>query len=138
LLFYPFFFMLDTGTPVIIWAALVMLFALCNDLTLASQATMMSELFAAEQRFTGVTFTREVTGAIIGGTTPVVAAALENWSFGGTWAIVVYCAVLSLLSVPGAIMLKEPPHLQRRRGSVASPSDTSAASPSFSTSGSAD
>lgn len=137
LLFYPFFFMLDTGTPVVIWAALVMLFALCNDLTLASQATMMSELFAVEQRFTGVTFTREVTGAIIGGTTPVVAAALENWSFGGTWAIVVYCAVLSLLSVPGAIMLKEPPHLQRRRDSVTSPSDTSAGSPSFSTSGSA-
>lgn len=112
-LFYPFFVMLDTGTPVIIWAALVLIFTLCNDLTLASQATMLSEMFDATHRYTGVTFTREITGAIIGGTIPFVATRLHAWSHGGQWSVVAYSAVLCLLSAVGALFVKEPPHLRK-------------------------
>lgn len=111
-LFYPFFFMLDTGTPIIIWAALVLIFTLCNDLTLTSQATMLSELFDVEHRYTGVTFTREITGAIVGGTIPFVAAALNGWPAGGTWSIVVYSGLLCLLSAVGALFVREPEYLR--------------------------
>lgn len=113
-MFYPFFMMLDTGTPVVIWAAFVLVYTLCNDLTLASQATMMSELFDVEYRYTGVTFTREITGAVVGGTIPLVAAQLSNWSGGATWSIVAYSAALCLLSVIGALFIKEPPHLRKQ------------------------
>src|SRR5699024_3207438 len=44
-LFFPFYTLLDTGTPGLIWAAFVMIFTLCCDMTLASQATMLSTLF---------------------------------------------------------------------------------------------
>ncbi|MCK2213752.1 MHS family MFS transporter [Actinomadura sp. ATCC 31491] len=112
-LFYPFFFMLDTGTPVVIWAAFVMIFTLCNDLTLASQATMMSELFDVRYRYTGVTFTREIAGAIVGGCIPFVAAWLDDWSGGQTWPIVVVSALLCLLSALGTRFISEPAHLRR-------------------------
>ncbi|GAB3577698.1 MFS transporter [Amycolatopsis endophytica] len=112
LLFYPFFFLLDTGTPVVIWAALVLLYTLCNDLTLASQATMMSELFPVGYRYTGVTFTREIAGAIVGGCIPFVAAALNSASGGQTWPIALVCGVLCLLSVLGARFIAEPEHLR--------------------------
>lgn len=111
-LFYPFFFMLDTGTPVVIWAAFVLIYTLCNDLTLASQATMMSELFDVRYRYTGVTFTREIAGAIVGGCIPFVAAWLDGVSGGQTWPIVVVSAVLCLLSVVGARFISEPAHLR--------------------------
>ncbi len=113
LLFYPFFAMLDTGTPVVIWAAFVLVFTLCNDLTLASQATMLSEIFDVAHRYTGVTFTREITGAVIGGTIPFVATRLNTWAHGGQWSIVVYSGVLCLLSAVGALFVKEPPHLRK-------------------------
>ncbi|HEX6444342.1 MAG TPA: MFS transporter [Streptosporangiales bacterium] len=115
-LFYPFFFMLDTGTPVVVWAALVLIFTLCNDLTLTSQATMLSEMFDVEHRYTGVTFTREITGAVVGGTIPFVAASLNGWSAGGTWSIVVYSGLLCLLSAVGALFVREPEHLRAARG----------------------
>ncbi|WP_116101152.1 MFS transporter [Amycolatopsis thermalba] len=117
LLFYPFFFLLDTGTPVVIWAALVMLYTLCNDLTLASQATMMSELFPVGYRYTGVTFTREIAGALVGGCIPFVAAALTSASGGQTWPIALVCGLLCLLSVLGARFIAEPEHLRRRDAS---------------------
>jgi MFS family permease len=112
LLFYPFFFMLDTGTPVVIWAAFVLIYTLCNDLTLASQATMMSELFDVRYRYTGVTFTREIAGAVVGGCIPFVAAWLDGVSGGQTWPIVLVSALLCLLSVVGARFIKEPEHLR--------------------------
>jgi MFS family permease len=112
-LFYPFFFMLDTGTPVVIWAAFVMIFTLCNDLTLASQATMMSELFDVRYRYTGVTFTREITGAVVGGCIPFVAAWLDGWSGGHVWPIVAISALLCLLSAVGTRFISEPAHLRQ-------------------------
>ncbi|GGQ35314.1 MFS transporter [Streptosporangium pseudovulgare] len=111
-LFYPFFFMLDTGTPVVIWAAFVMIFTLCNDLTLASQATMMSELFDVRYRYTGVTFTREIAGAVVGGCIPFVAAWLDGWSGGQIWPIVAVSALLCLLSAVGTRFISEPAHLR--------------------------
>jgi MHS family shikimate/dehydroshikimate transporter-like MFS transporter len=123
-LFYPFLFMLDTGTPVVIWAAFVMIYTLCNDLTLASQATMLSELFDVEHRYTGVALTREITGGIVGGTIPFVATLLHEWANGGRWAIVIYAGVLCLLSAVGALYIKEPAYLRGEPQGAEHPADT--------------
>ncbi|SDT33443.1 MFS transporter [Microlunatus soli] len=104
-LFYPFFFMLDSGTPVIIWAALVMIFTLCCDMSLASQASMLSMLFPVRLRYTSVTFSREITGAIVGGTLPLVAAWLTGLGGGQPWLVCVYCGVLCLLCAAGTAAL---------------------------------
>ncbi len=104
-LFFPFFFMLDTGTPVIIWAALVMIFTLCCDMTLASQAAMMSSLFPVRVRYTSVTFSREITGALVGGTLPLLAATLTGSLGGAPWLVCVYCAVLCLICAAGTAKL---------------------------------
>src|SRR5690625_7718406 len=66
-LFFPFFMLLDTGTPVLIWAAFVMIFTLCFDMTLASQATMLSTLFEVDMRFASVTFVGAYSGGRVGG-----------------------------------------------------------------------
>lgn len=116
-MFYPFFVLLDTGTPVLVWAAFVLVFTLCNDLTLASQATMLSELFDVRHRYTGVTFSREIVGAVVGGCLPFVAAQLSEWT-AGYWSIVVVCAALCLLSTAGALLVSEPEHLRTRRAAV--------------------
>lgn len=115
-LFYPFFFMLDTGTPVVVWFALTLIFTLCNDLTLTSQAAMMSELFDVRLRYTGVTFSREITGGLVGGTIPFVAAGLTTWAGGSVWPIVLFSGLLCLISAAGTALVVEPEHLRRDAG----------------------
>ncbi|WP_329369707.1 MHS family MFS transporter [Streptomyces sp. NBC_00669] len=107
ILLYPFFAMLDTGTPVVVWAALVMIFTLCCDMTLASQAAMLSGLFDVRVRYTAVTFSREITGAVVGGTIPFVAAALTSAGDGRPWLVCVCCGVLCALGVVGTACLPE-------------------------------
>lgn len=104
---FPFFFLLNTGTPILIWAALVLIFTICNDAMLAAQSGFMSELFDVHHRYTGVTFTREVTAAIVGGTLPFVAAALTAAAGGGFWLVALYCTVLMLLAALGMALLPE-------------------------------
>ncbi|QPZ38192.1 MFS transporter [Paramicrobacterium chengjingii] len=105
ILFFPFFFMLDTGTPLVVWAALVMIFTLCCDLTLASQASMMSTLFHVRVRYTAVTFSREITGALVGGTIPFVAAWLTSVGSGSPWLVCVFCAAMCLICAVGTYFL---------------------------------
>ncbi|GLY66880.1 MFS transporter [Amycolatopsis taiwanensis] len=107
ILVYPFFWMLDTGTPVVVWAGLVMIFTLCCDMTLASQAGMLSGLFDVRVRYTAVTFSREITGAVVGGTIPFVAAALTDAGAGQPWLVCVYSGVLCLICAVGTFFLPE-------------------------------
>lgn len=104
---YPFFFLLDTGTPVLIWIALVLMFTLCNDAMLAAQSGFMSELFDVRHRYTGVTVSREIPAAVVGGTLPFVAAALTSVSGGSFQLVALYCLVLLLLSAFGMMLLPE-------------------------------
>ncbi|HWD62502.1 MAG TPA: MFS transporter, partial [Humibacter sp.] len=104
-LFYPFFFMLNTGTPVVVWAALVIIFTLCCDMTLASQASLLTNLFHVRVRYTAVTFSREITGAIVGGTLPFVAAWLTAASGGAPWLVCVYCGILCVICAIGTAFL---------------------------------
>lgn len=106
-LFFPFFLLLDTGTPVLIWAAFVLIFTLCCDMTLASQATMLSSLFDVDVRYASVTFSREITGAVVGGSIPFVAAALTGALDGEPWLVATYCAVLCVICAAGTRALPE-------------------------------
>lgn len=107
ILVYPFFFLLNTGTPLLIWIALVLIFTFCNDAMLAAQSGFMSELFDVRYRYTGVTFSREITGALVGGTLPFVAAALTAAAGGAFWLVALYCVVLMILAAIGMYFLPE-------------------------------
>ena len=111
-LFFPFFLLLDTGTPVLVWAAFVMIFTLCCDMTLASQATMLSTLFDVDVRYGSVTFSREITGAVVGGGIPFAAAALTGVLDGQPWLVAILCAVLCVICALGTRAL---PELKRGR-----------------------
>ena len=104
---YPFFVMLDTGTPIYIWIALVVMFTLCNDAMLAAQSGFMSELFDVRHRYTGVSFSREIPAALIGGTLPFVAVMLTSTSDGSFRLVALYCFVLLLLAAIGMALLPE-------------------------------
>src|SRR5699024_7814760 len=63
-LVFPVSVLLAPGTPVVIWAAFVMIVTLCCDMALAPAATMLSTRLEVDMRYASVTFSREVTGAV--------------------------------------------------------------------------
>jgi hypothetical protein len=103
---FPFFWMLDTGVTIVIWLALVILLTFSNDLMLGSQATLLTEQFTNNVRFSGVAASREISAALAGGTLPFIAAALTT-STHGTLAISLVMRGMSAISIIGAALLRE-------------------------------
>lgn len=111
-LIIPFFMLLNTGEQGYIWLGMFLIYCLCNDAMLGAQAAMLSEAFPAHIRYTGMASSRELAGAIAGGTLPFIAVALQN-SAGGSWVpVAIYAMVLGLVATAGAILLHAHPVAQ--------------------------
>ncbi len=105
LLIVPFFLLLNTGEQGLIWLAMFLIYCLCNDAMLGAQAAMLSEAFPPHIRYTGMAGSRELAGAIAGGTLPFIAVALQSSAGGAWWPIACYAIMLAILAAAGALLL---------------------------------
>ncbi|WP_226873300.1 MFS transporter [Microbispora sitophila] len=64
----------------------------------AALAGFLAEAFPARVRYTGISLSYQLCGALIGGTTPLVAQALLTWS-GSIWLVVAQYIVIILLTM---------------------------------------
>jgi MHS family proline/betaine transporter-like MFS transporter len=94
LLVYPTFMTLTTGNVWLMGAALSLLMILISGAT-ATFVTLINELFPTNVRFSGVATGYNVSNAIFGGTTPLVAG-LFIYLFGGFGASY-YLIILTIL-----------------------------------------
>lgn len=97
---FPFFLLLDTREPVLIWVALVVATALGFAPMIAVQPAFYAELFGARVRYTGFAASREI-GAALGGFSPLIAAALVAQAGGKGWLValwMIFTAVVSLVA----------------------------------------
>lgn len=96
---FPFFLMVDTGSPVLIWFALTLVIAVGVAGMFGSQAAYFAELFSARLRYSGFASARELGSLLAGGPAPFVATLLLAWAGGKPWGVAGYIVVLSLLTV---------------------------------------
>lgn len=109
-LMVPFFLLLNTGEQGLIWLGMFLIYCLCNDAMLGAQAAMLSEAFPPHIRYTGMASSRELAGAIAGGTLPFIAVALQSSAGGEWWPIAVYAISLEILAAIGALLLNQGHH----------------------------
>ncbi|MDA3629237.1 MFS transporter [Saccharopolyspora oryzae] len=96
---FPFFWMLDSGQKVLIWAALVLATGIVVPAMLSAQGAFLAQQFPTETRASGLGTGREVGGAFSGGLAPLAALALVSATPGhATWAV-------SLMFVAGALFI---------------------------------
>ncbi|MCE3550862.1 MHS family MFS transporter [Pseudonocardia sp. RS11V-5] len=103
---FPMFWLVDTAVFVGIVAGLLLGLAaqyLCNQV----EASYLSELFPPEVRCTGVNLGYQLCNTIAGGTAPLVAVLLMEWSGGEPWSISVYLIVLGAISLVAGLLAKE-------------------------------
>lgn len=116
----PFFLLLESLSPALLVLGFVVGLGILYPAMLAPQAAYYAELFDTRTRLSGFAFAREIGSVLAGGFLPLIATALIA-AFGHWWVIVVYLAVLTLLTL---VALAYGPETNRR--DIVSPNETDA------------
>jgi len=108
---FPFFWLLNTETSVLIWLAIVLANSVGVYSMFSPQAAYFAELFDTRVRYSGLALAREVSAPFAGGIAPFIATYLLSRT-GTYWPIALYMIVLSLISL---VALAFGPETYRRR-----------------------
>jgi MFS family permease len=102
----PMWFLIDSGNLALFFVAAVVL-TLPLGITYGPQAALYAEMFPARVRYSGVSVGYAL-GSILGG---AFAATIAQWimaTYGQSWLIGVYMAVLSVISLIAASLVRDP------------------------------
>src|SRR5262249_14117689 len=94
---FPFFWLVDTGVPVLIWLALVLGLTAVAAMY-GPQAAFFSELFGTSVRYSGASLGSQLAAPFAGGLAPLIATALLRWSDGQPWPIALYMIGMVLIT----------------------------------------
>jgi MFS family permease len=98
LLSYPFFWLLSTREPALIWLAMSV-WAFVGSGLYGITGAMLAELFAPRMRCSGISLGYQIAGMLGGAPAPIIATYLIHWSSGATWSIATYLAASSLITL---------------------------------------
>ncbi len=103
---FPFFTMLATGIPVVVYAAFaVAFFGLA--IYFGPVTTFAAELFPTRVRYSAGALAAQIGAVLGGGLAPLIAALLVSAAGGAWWPVAVYVGVSLLVSVACTIALRE-------------------------------
>jgi MFS family permease len=104
---YPFFAMLDTKEPVLIWLAIVLAVNVGHDLMYGPQAAYFSELFGTRVRYTGASVGYQLASVFGGGFAPLIAVALLAAGGGDPYLVAAYMVVMGIITVVATHFARE-------------------------------
>ncbi|WP_263998439.1 MFS transporter [Mycobacterium yunnanensis] len=102
LMAFPMFALLDTRVPVLIGVALVLTYSVSFGAMGGAQGAFLVGLFPPDVRFSGVALCRELSGTLVGGPAPLVAASLVIAAGGSPWPVAMMlaaCCAVTLVSL---------------------------------------
>ena len=98
LLCFPYFWLVQTGVPVLIWLAMTAwilpsgaLFGVCG--------VFLSELFPARVRYSGISLGFQTASMLGGALASSIATGLAQWAGGSLWPVAIYASINALISV---------------------------------------
>jgi MFS family permease len=94
---YPFFSMLNTKDPVLVWTAIVLAIGVVFPIMYAPQAQLFARQFPAEIRYSGISISVQFAGVLGGGLAPMAATKLLSIGGGSPHLISAY--ILSMAAV---------------------------------------
>ena len=95
---FPFFWLIGTGTTVLIYLAIILMYNFGVRALGANQGALLSGLFPTHVRYSGVASSRELAAALSGGLSPVIGTALLAWT-GHYWPVAVYIMGLCIITL---------------------------------------
>jgi metabolite-proton symporter len=95
---YPGFVLLDTATPLLAGAGLVLALGVIYPMLYGPQAAFYSEMFPVHVRCTGISFVYQFSGVFASGLTPLVLSYLVGVDGEGYTLVVLYLVVAAVVS----------------------------------------
>jgi metabolite-proton symporter len=103
---FPFFWLVDSGVPVLIWLALIL--GLTGVAAMyGPQAAFFSELFGTNVRYSGASLGSQLAAPFAGGLAPLIATALLGWSGGQPWPVALYMIGMVLITFSSVFLAVE-------------------------------
>lgn len=96
---YPFFSMLNTKDPVLVWTAIVLAIGVVFPLMYAPQAQLFARQFPAEIRYSGISISVQLAGVVGGGLAPLIATKLLSVGDGNPYLIMLYIASMAVVAI---------------------------------------
>lgn len=97
---YPYFLLLNTGEPALVWLGMVVATAFGLAPMIAVQPAFYAELFGSRMRYSGFAASRELGAALVG-FSPLISAALLGALDGRPWLVaawMIFTAAISLMA----------------------------------------
>lgn len=96
---YPFFSMLNSKDPVLVWMAIVLAIGVVFPLMYAPQAQLFARQFPAEIRYSGISISVQLAGVVGGGLAPLIATKLLSVGAGNPYLIMLYIASMAVVAI---------------------------------------
>jgi len=96
---YPFFAMLDTRQPIMVWLAIVIAVGVVFSILYAPEPPLFAAQFPAEVRYSGISLSAQVAGTLGGGLAPLIATSLLSVAGGSPVYVIVYLVVLGCIGL---------------------------------------
>lgn len=103
---YPFFIMLDTKDPVLVWTAIVLVIGVVFPIMYAPQAQLFARQFPAEIRYSGISISVQFAGVLGGGLAPLIATKLLSIGDGSPHLIIGYIASMAVFAISCSFFMK--------------------------------
>jgi metabolite-proton symporter len=107
ILSFPAFWLMDTKSPILIWLAITVPFAIVYPAVYGPQAALFSELFDTRVRYTGISFVYQFSGIFASGLTPIIATALLPAAGNRPWLICGYILIVSIISAASVFAMRD-------------------------------
>ena len=104
---YPFFWLVNTKEPLLIWLATVLIVGVAHAAVFAPLAAFFSELFGTGVRYSGVSIGFQLGALVAGAPTPFVATWLLSGSGGEPWTVAALVVGAALVTIVSTWLLAE-------------------------------
>jgi MFS transporter, MHS family, shikimate and dehydroshikimate transport protein len=95
---YPFFWLLGTRAPVLIWLAMFTS-SFVGSALYGITGAILAGLFVPSVRCSGISLGYQMAGMLGGAPAPLIATYLIHWSGGAPWSVATYLAASSLITL---------------------------------------
>ncbi len=103
---FPFFWMVDTKSPLLISLA-VIIGLIGHSAMYGPQAAFFSELFGTRVRYSGASLGYQLASPLAGGLAPLIATNLLQESGGQPWPVAVYLVLMAVITLVSVWLAEE-------------------------------
>ena len=106
---YPFFAMLGTRDPVLVWWAMVLAVGVVFPILYAPESLLFARQFPAEIRYSGISVSVQLAGVLGGGFAPMIATQLLAMGGGNPHYVIAYLIGMALIALVCTALMKRDP-----------------------------